>query len=323
MCINISGGSRDVKEGMESDVFDSEEGLGRDCTRDHWAGEAATGSAEAKKADLLKSSSSSSPESEVLDCAGEWCLYTGCRGALVGGRDFIVVDNNEGSTWDERGRRRGRTLTSAPSTLFGNMDHGHLDDEENTVDIVVTAPSSPEAQTNRTTSEYGDNDDHLELTFIPLDSLSVPATMSESAQQALPRTPFEDALANASLPEPGPAYFAARREIWTTSRSSQSAQPRQPSKRSQKFQAMLQSEDPLDDVYWNAGLDKIWKGLISGQRVREPLALRELVRWSHLFMCTYRLCYTVLDQDIASRLDARWHLAKRPVCPRTRRRNKG
>ena len=72
--MRISGGSLDACDGGEANVFNGDTGWGNDCERDHWAGEAATGSADAKNVDLLKSSSSPSSEREVLDCAGEWCL---------------------------------------------------------------------------------------------------------------------------------------------------------------------------------------------------------------------------------------------------------
>ena len=199
------------------------------------------------------------------------------------------------------------------------MDYGHPD-EENAVDIIVTAPSSPEAPTNGITPEY---DDSSELTkFLALDSLPVPTSGSMSAQPASvasSRTPFEDALAHASLPQPGPAYFAARREIWTTPRGARPTQPSQPSKRSRKFQAMLQSEGPIEDVYWRAGLDKIWKGLINGQKVREPLALRDLVRLFRPLDPARCLSHTASDQDTTGGVDSRRHLAKGPACPRTRR----
>ena len=75
--------------------------FGSGCILDHWAGEAATGSGEAKKVDLLKSSSSLSSDKEVVDCAGEGCLYIVWRIELEceGGDLIVVCDNEAGSTW--------------------------------------------------------------------------------------------------------------------------------------------------------------------------------------------------------------------------------
>ncbi|EKM59801.1 uncharacterized protein PHACADRAFT_181764 [Phanerochaete carnosa HHB-10118-sp] len=148
---------------------------------------------------------------------------------------------------------------------------------ENILGIVVTAPSSPEHKTvspNGPSVEYGDS---FELTFLPLDSLSVPV-MSKSV--STPRlTPFEEAMANAALPEPGPAYFTARQAIWRVPRSVQPSQSRPEPRRSKGLQSILQEEGPLDkQEYWESGLDKIWKGLIGGQRLKERLPLRDLIK---------------------------------------------
>lgn len=158
---------------------------------------------------------------------------------------------------------------------------GHPEEDselaESSLGIVVTAPSSPENKgplTNGHPLEYGDS---FELSFVPLDTLSVPAMTADST--ALRLTPFEQAMANATLPEPGPAHFAARQALW---RSLPGAQPSQPSaapRRSKKLQSILRIEGPLDrEDYWNAGLEKVWKGLLSGQKLKERLPLRDLVR---------------------------------------------
>ncbi|KIP07708.1 hypothetical protein PHLGIDRAFT_89189 [Phlebiopsis gigantea 11061_1 CR5-6] len=101
--------------------------------------------------------------------------------------------------------------------------------------------------------------------------MSTPPTSSHTC--------FEDALATAILPEPGPAYFDARRQLWKTFRGTEPAQAAQPSARMQRLRAMLSNEGLLEsDEYWNAGLGKFWNGLMSGQRIRERLPLRDLVK---------------------------------------------
>lgn len=101
--MRISGGRRAACDPGPWEEVGEVQPFGRRCILDHWAGEAATGSGEAKKADLLKSSSSLSSDKEVVDWAGEGCLYTVWRVELeCGGNGFIVVgDNKAASTWGE------------------------------------------------------------------------------------------------------------------------------------------------------------------------------------------------------------------------------
>ena len=163
---------------------------------------------------------------------------------------------------------------------------GHSDEDadppEIILDIVITAPSSPEVKpslTNELPRPTDVYDDSHDLSFQPVDILTVPATdhhtLAMSSSSALWLTPFEEAMANATLPEPGPEYFAARQVIWKIPRGPGS---RSSPKRSRKLEAILQKEGPLDsDEDWAAGLDKIWKGLIGGQKLKERIALRDLV----------------------------------------------
>ena len=106
MWIRISGGSRAAWGRGAWGASDGDEAFGSCCILDHCAGDAATGSGETKNADLLKSSSSLSSDTEVVDCAGEDCLYSCWRLELDGvGSDLIVVGDNEaGGTWRVQGQ---------------------------------------------------------------------------------------------------------------------------------------------------------------------------------------------------------------------------
>ena len=85
-------------------------------------------------------------------------------------------------------------------------------------------------------------------------------------------------MASATLPEPGPDYFAARQALWRTPRGTG---PKPTPKRSRKLQALLQREGPLDGAQnWDAGIEKLWKGLIGGQKPKERIPLRDLVRFT-------------------------------------------
>ena len=105
MWMRISGGKRAAWGRGAWGASDGGDAFGSCCILDHCAGEAATGSSgETKNADLLKSSSSLSSETEVVDWAGEDCLYSDCRAELeCVGSDLIVVGDNEA---DARGENK-------------------------------------------------------------------------------------------------------------------------------------------------------------------------------------------------------------------------
>lgn len=157
--------------------------------------------------------------------------------------------------------------------------HSSPEPSENiTVDIVVTAPSSPEIKGPLTNgslrSEY--DDAPPQLTFQPSDSLSIPGDPAMSSSSNL--TSFEQAMSKTAFPEPGPQYYAIRQALWRTQTRPPPSQPRTAVTRIPKLQAILQREGPLDkEEYWKGGLEKIYKGLVSGQRIKDRLPLRDLV----------------------------------------------
>jgi hypothetical protein len=209
-------------------------------------------------------------------------LYIEWRDELEGVSDFIVVVDNEGGTWDKRGNGDGDAYVSRDFGMEGHSEEG-AEPPQSLVDIVVTvtAPSSPEIKPPptdglpRSADEYGDS---YELTFQPPDNLTVPANRhitSMDSSNVSRHTPFEEVLANTAMPEPGPDYFAVRQQLWRTPHGSG---PKSSPKRSRKLQVLLQRDGPLDKQQdWDAGLDKIWKGIIGGQKLRERIPLRDLV----------------------------------------------
>ena len=86
---------------------------------------------------------------------------------------------------------------------------------------------------------------------------------------------FEQVIENTLLPPPGPAHFAARRALWR--RPISFPPPR--TEQSAKLRELLDQEGAVDsDEVWNNGLDKIWKGVTGGGRLKRRLPMRYLVR---------------------------------------------
>ena len=84
-------------------------------------------------------------------------------------------------------------------------------------------------------------------------------------------------MQNADLPEPGPAFFAARRALWRIPTSN--PLPSQESSQSrQRLEALLNhAVPPESDRVWNAGIGMVWRGIIGGARLKRRLPLNSLV----------------------------------------------
>ena len=88
-------------------------------------------------------------------------------------------------------------------------------------------------------------------------------------------TRFEQLVSTSVLPEAGPAHFAARRALW----NQQVSFPPLPTEQSPKLLELLDHEGTLDsDALWHQGVDKIWKGVTSGGRLKRRLPMKYLVR---------------------------------------------
>lgn len=93
---------------------------------------------------------------------------------------------------------------------------------------------------------------------------------------------IDELLATTPLP-PGPAYYLARRKLWLTPRS-----PRVPclpdySASRQRLQAVLSEPNVVhDDDAWRNGIEKVWKGLSSGGKLKHRLPMNLIVCSSFL-----------------------------------------
>ncbi|KAK7695736.1 hypothetical protein QCA50_000372 [Cerrena zonata] len=159
--------------------------------------------------------------------------------------------------------------------------------------IVVTVPSSPEipAVTPQrdgqkhifpvmSTSPYGHS---FETDALRVPTPRPPLPLQESPSSLTTtevKSHFENLMETANLPEPGPAYFEARRALWHTPSPHIERGPRITPPNRRKLEDILQKFDgKLDeDEVWFNGLDKVWKGLITGARLRTSLSLRYLIQ---------------------------------------------
>lgn len=104
-----------------------------------------------------------------------------------------------------------------------------------------------------------------------------------------PPPSFSHLLAHRNLPQPGPEYFTARRALWTTpTTASRLGQP--PPISRVRLETLLDEPGALErpDV-WDAGLNKVWKGLVEGGRLKKFLPLRAVVclKLFHAFAYSY------------------------------------
>ncbi|VDC04104.1 unnamed protein product [Peniophora sp. CBMAI 1063] len=105
--------------------------------------------------------------------------------------------------------------------------------------------------------------------------LSKPAESPPPASSSPPST-FARLVevAGPQLPPPGPDLFEARRRLWTTPSSSSPRPPRPASPSRARLHELLHTPGALEsDQVWHAGLGRVWKGLVSGGRLRSYLPL--------------------------------------------------
>lgn len=188
------------------------------------------------------------------------------------------------------------------------------------IDIVVTAPSSPDgraaaddfpcytgtarAHVPITSSPNGGCHDILSSLCAPMSHLQEPSR--PNVQEGLSR--FEEIMASAQLPDSGPAHFEARRALWRKASSLPPARTEQPA----KLVELLEQDGPLDgDGAWNRGVDRIWKGVTGGGRLKRRLPMRYLVRTSSLLAISPADLILCSDQGPARWMDEGWHMAQR------------
>ncbi|KXN89592.1 hypothetical protein AN958_05459 [Leucoagaricus sp. SymC.cos] len=114
--------------------------------------------------------------------------------------------------------------------------------------------------------------------MLPSTSSSIPPPDST------PYNTFDDLVALYRMPPPGPDYFRARRQLWLTSRSDR---PRKSSQHHEtithkKLVEVLQTPDAVySDACWKNGIEKAWRGLSKGERLRHRLALNLTIKILH------------------------------------------
>lgn len=88
---------------------------------------------------------------------------------------------------------------------------------------------------------------------------------------------FEDCLSTALLPPPGPAHYAARRELWL-SPIPETPLPPAPSTSRQRLEQLLSKPGAVEsEDVWKAGVEKVWKGLVAGGKLKRRLPMTLVV----------------------------------------------
>lgn len=109
--------------------------------------------------------------------------------------------------------------------------------------------------------------------------LSTP--ISPSSSSATPCNTFDDLVASYQMPPPGPEFFWARRQLWLTPRSDRTRNPRpsQVSTALKKLDDLLRDPEAIySDSCWKNGIERVWKGLSKGERLKHRLPMSLAVR---------------------------------------------
>ncbi|KAI0729337.1 hypothetical protein C8Q72DRAFT_742628, partial [Fomitopsis betulina] len=89
---------------------------------------------------------------------------------------------------------------------------------------------------------------------------------------------FEQRIASTQMPQPGPAYFQARRALWWQPMVV-SRQPAESSTPRRTLEDLLATENAYeDDGIWRAGVGKVYRALVDGARLKKRMPLRLVVR---------------------------------------------
>lgn len=89
---------------------------------------------------------------------------------------------------------------------------------------------------------------------------------------------FEDLLAAADLPPPGPLHYAARRDLWLRAKTAAPPRKPEPSTSRKRLETLLNSPDAANkEEVWKGGVEKVWKGLNAGGRLKRRLPMNLVV----------------------------------------------
>ncbi|KAI0663250.1 hypothetical protein C8Q70DRAFT_1050926 [Cubamyces menziesii] len=169
-------------------------------------------------------------------------------------------------------------------------------DSESPAAIVITAPSSPDETPKQGQIPLpsplllgGEPAERTlsDLTDVPAILQTLPrATASTANSSTLPIPTFEQRLAAAEMPHPGPELFYARRTLWCTPGPNPPARS-EPTAPRVRLEALLADPGAVeDDSTWEAGLNRVWDGLIGGVRLKHRLPLALVIKilqagWIH------------------------------------------
>ncbi|KAI0796827.1 hypothetical protein C8Q75DRAFT_802504 [Abortiporus biennis] len=146
--------------------------------------------------------------------------------------------------------------------------------------VVVTIPSPPNSP-NECIQKHLHQHSSAGQTLFQVDTLKPPSTITAHDPNVSPQShktiTFQDLLETTDLPEQGPALFAARRALWYARRTDIEAP--ETSHMNSTLEAVLNGDRALDsDEVWNAGLGRIWKGIVGGSRLKRRLPLNSVIK---------------------------------------------
>lgn len=113
-----------------------------------------------------------------------------------------------------------------------------------------------------------------------LNTPTLPHNYTPDSQKSLSTTlkSWDDILAAAELPPPGPDHYAARRNLWLTPRHiAESSSPDTSTSRKRLEEVLSLPDAVYNDEVWESGIGKVWKGLNSGGNLKRRLPMALMV----------------------------------------------
>ncbi|KAG1719249.1 hypothetical protein EDD22DRAFT_940113, partial [Suillus occidentalis] len=87
-------------------------------------------------------------------------------------------------------------------------------------------------------------------------------------------------ISNPEFPPSGPAHYAARRALWLTPTKVHHRSP--PSSSRQRLEQLLNEPGAVNNEQaWKDGIEKVWKGLVNGGRLKRSLPLTLVIKVIH------------------------------------------
>lgn len=102
---------------------------------------------------------------------------------------------------------------------------------------------------------------------LPKGCLKTPSRSSSTSSS------FEELLSTTPLPPPGPAHYAARRALWLAPPPVPPAAP-EPSSSNHRLEQLLSQPGGIEsEAVWKGGIEKVWRGLVAGGRLKRRLPM--------------------------------------------------